>query len=126
MGWDVLHLTTRGRKSGAPRSVMLNYLREGSAFVVIGSNAGDDRNPLWWQNLKAQPDAEVRTGATRFAVRAREAQGAEREVLWGKVCARDRSYIEYGRRANRRIPVVVLERRDRDPSESAQGAGKPL
>ena len=108
-GWDVLLLTTRGRQSGERRSVTLNYLREGSALVVIASNAGDDRDPLWWRNLKANPDAEVRTGTTHFKVRAREAQATERELLWDKVVARDPSYAEYERRTKRRIPVVLLE-----------------
>ncbi|HAF12032.1 MAG TPA: nitroreductase family deazaflavin-dependent oxidoreductase [Chloroflexi bacterium] len=92
-----------------PRNVTLNDLREGSAFVVIGSNAGDDRDPLWWRNLKANPDAEVRTGTKRFRVRPREAQATERELLWDKIVARDASYAEYERRTKRRIPVVLLE-----------------
>jgi F420H(2)-dependent quinone reductase len=54
-GWDVLLLTTTGRKSGARRSVILNYFPHGSAFVVIASNVGADHDPLWWQNLKAHP-----------------------------------------------------------------------
>ncbi|HEV2010840.1 MAG TPA: nitroreductase/quinone reductase family protein [Candidatus Limnocylindria bacterium] len=108
-GWDVLLLTTRGRKSGEPRSVTLNYLREGSAFLVIASNAGDARDPLWWRNLKANPDAEVLTGTKRVRVRPREADGVERELLWDKVVARDASYAEYERRTKRRIPVVLLE-----------------
>jgi deazaflavin-dependent oxidoreductase (nitroreductase family) len=109
LGWDVLYLTTRGRKSGAPRSVTLNYCREGTAFVVVGSNAGDDHDPLWWQNLKAHPEAEVRTGTKRFAVRAREAEGVERQILWRKIVERDPAYADYERRTTRRIPVVVLE-----------------
>src|SRR6266404_3632222 len=69
MGWDILLLTTKGRKSGAPRSVTLNYFPHGGALVVIASNVGDDHDPQWWQNLKAHPDAEVRIGAKRIAVR---------------------------------------------------------
>jgi deazaflavin-dependent oxidoreductase (nitroreductase family) len=68
-GWDVLVLTATGRRSGAPRSVTLNYVRDGDAFVVVGSNAGDDRDPQWWENLKAHPNAEVRIGPKRVAVR---------------------------------------------------------
>jgi deazaflavin-dependent oxidoreductase (nitroreductase family) len=108
-GWDVLLLTTTGRKSGARRSVILNYFPHGSAFVVIASNVGADHDPLWWQNLKAHPDAEVRIGRKRAAVRAREAQDTERQLLWAKIVERDPSYAEYERRTKRRIPVVLLE-----------------
>ncbi|MDP9321339.1 MAG: nitroreductase family deazaflavin-dependent oxidoreductase [Chloroflexota bacterium] len=108
-GWEILLLTTRGRKSGEPRSVTLNFLRDGTAMVVIASNAGDDRDPLWWRNLKSNPDAEVRVGTKRSRVHAREAEATERELLWDKVVARDVSYAEYEQRTRRRIPVVVLE-----------------
>ena len=110
-GWDVLLLTTTGRKSGARRSVTLNYFRQDHALVVIASNAGDDRDPLWWQNLKAHADAEVRLGPKRVAVRAREAQATERQLLWARIVERDPAYAEYGRRTKRRIPVVLLEPR---------------
>jgi len=44
-------------------------------------------------------------------VRAREAEGAERETIWNAVVAKVPDYDEYRRRTSRRIPVVVLERR---------------
>ena len=110
-GWDVLLLTTTGRKSGARRSVTLNYFPDGSAFVVIASNVGADHDPLWWQNLKAHPDAEVRIGPKRVAVRARECRDTERQLLWAKIVARDPSYAEYERRTKRRIPIVALDPR---------------
>jgi deazaflavin-dependent oxidoreductase (nitroreductase family) len=110
MGWEVLYLTTRGRKSGAPRSVTLNYLTDSDRFVVVASNTGGDRDPSWWRNLKAHPNAEVIAARTRFKVRARETHGTERQLLWDKIVARDPAYAEYQRRTKRRIPVVVLER----------------
>src|SRR5437868_13010049 len=100
-GWDVLLLTTTGRKSGAPRRVTLNYFRHGDALVIIASNVGDDRDPRWWQNLKAQPDAEVRLGPKRVAIHAREAQDTERQLLWAKIVERDPAYAVYERRTKR-------------------------
>jgi len=91
--------------------VTLNYFPDGRAFVVIASNVGADRDPLWWENLKAYPEAQVRIGRRRIAVRAREAQATERQLLWAKIVARDPSYAEYERRTKRRIPVVLLEPR---------------
>lgn len=48
-----LLLITKGRKSGEPRSVGLTYIKDGDRFVVIASNAGDDRHPAWWLNLQS-------------------------------------------------------------------------
>ena len=59
VGLPVLELVTTGRKSGEPRSVLLNYLDAAAGYAVIASNAGDDRPPLWWLNLQANPEALV-------------------------------------------------------------------
>jgi deazaflavin-dependent oxidoreductase (nitroreductase family) len=109
-GMPVLLLTTTGRKSGAPRTTALTYLPRGDDFVVIASVLGEPRHPAWWLNLAAKPDATVQVGGTRHAVRARQAEGEEREALWRAVVAKTPDYDEYKARTSRRIPVVVLER----------------
>jgi deazaflavin-dependent oxidoreductase (nitroreductase family) len=109
MGMPVLLLTTTGRKSRAPRTTALTYLPRGDAMVVIASVLGEPRHPAWWLNLAADPVARVRVRDRTLAVRAREAQGAEREELWRAVVERTPDYAEYQARTTRRIPVVVLE-----------------
>lgn len=106
-----LLLNTRGRKTGQSRDVILNFLRDGGSFVVIASYGGEDRHPAWWQNLMANPEGSVLFDGKRIDVRAREADGAEREALWGRVIAADPTYVEYQQRTQRRLPVVVLEPR---------------
>src|SRR2546425_6014014 len=76
---DALLLTTTGRKSGERRDVALNYLPDGDSYIVVASYAGEDRDPAWWRNLKANPNAVMRVGGKRLGVRAREADGPERE-----------------------------------------------
>jgi deazaflavin-dependent oxidoreductase (nitroreductase family) len=106
----VLLLTVRGRKSGVGRDVVLNYVRDGECYVVFASHAGEDRDPPWWLNLRDAGEAEVMLEGERFRVRAREAEGAERERLWSEVKQRDDAYAEYEKRTARRIAVVVLDR----------------
>lgn len=108
-GVPVLLLTTKGRKSGEARTRPLLYLADGDAFVVAASFAGEPRHPAWWLNLLADPNASVQVGSCVVEVRAREAEGEERERLWRAIVARDASFAEYERRTTRRIPVVVLE-----------------
>ena len=105
----VLSLSVRGRKSGAAREVLLNYIRDGDRYVVFASHAGEEREPPWWLNLREAGEAEVMTPGERFRARAREAEGAERERLWSDVKQRDDAYAEYEKRTARRIAVVVLE-----------------
>jgi deazaflavin-dependent oxidoreductase (nitroreductase family) len=110
-GLPVLLLTTTGRKTGDPRTSALTYLPHGDDFVVIASVLGEPRHPAWWLNLAARPDASVQVGGTVHRVRARQAEGEERDALWRAVVAKMPDYDEYRARTSRRIPVVVLERR---------------
>jgi deazaflavin-dependent oxidoreductase (nitroreductase family) len=109
-GMDMLLLTTRGRKSGQPRTLPLACFPDGDRLVVVASNAGQDTDPAWWLNLKANPEAEVQFGRERFRVRARAAAGAERERLWPWLKQRNPMYARYEKKTARDIPVVVLER----------------
>jgi F420H(2)-dependent quinone reductase len=105
-----LLLSVRGRKSGVARDVVLNYVRDADRYVVFASHVGLDRDPPWWLNLRDAREGEVLVAGDRFRVKAREAEGAERERLWSEVTRRDDAYAEYEKRTARRIAVVVLER----------------
>ena len=105
---NALLLTTKGRKSGERRDVARNYMLDGDSYVVVAAYAGEDRDPAWWRNLKADPDAEVSVAGKRMKVRARESEGAERQGLWTAIVAKDPAYDEYQRRTKRRLAVVVL------------------
>jgi deazaflavin-dependent oxidoreductase (nitroreductase family) len=110
LGMPVLELTTVGRRSGRPRSVMLTSpIRDGPAVVVVASRGGDDRHPDWLLNLQAQPRVEValRNGPRRPMV-ARVADDAERERLWTQITRFHPRYAAYQRRTPREIPVVLL------------------
>jgi deazaflavin-dependent oxidoreductase (nitroreductase family) len=110
-----LLLTTRGRRSGRPRTVPLAYVEDGPLWVVVAANGGADRNPAWSLNLRADRSATVQVGATRTTVTSREASAAERIRLL--MLARSQSFLHwdlhryYDRMTPRSLPVVVLQRR---------------
>jgi deazaflavin-dependent oxidoreductase (nitroreductase family) len=108
-GNPVLLLTTTGRRSGEPRTVALAHLQKSETWVVIASFAGQPRHPGWWLNLLENPIAIVQKGSTVTEVRAREAEGTERERLWKAICEQEGGFAEYQTRTDRRIPVVVLD-----------------
>jgi F420H(2)-dependent quinone reductase len=124
-GLDMLLLTTTGRRSGEPRTVPLacfplrRVAEAGAAtpapdgdWVVVGSNNGQEREPGWWLNLQACPEAFVQLGGERWRARTRLASGAERERLWPELVRRNPAYARYAQRTSREIPVVVLARAD--------------
>jgi deazaflavin-dependent oxidoreductase (nitroreductase family) len=105
-----LLLTTKGRKSGQPRSIPLIYGEAGASYVVVASKGGMPSHPLWYRNLEAHPECELMVGARRVSARARVAEGAERARLWKQMAALYPPYDEYQVRAGARtIPVVVLD-----------------
>ncbi len=88
---------------------MIFYFPYQNSYVIVGSNAGDDRHPAWYLNLQSDPLAEIQIGRERRNVEARTAVGEERERVWSEIVREDRSYIEYQERTNRQIPVVILD-----------------
>ena len=107
-GVPILLLSVRGRKSGKLRTTPLMYTRDGDHLVLIASKGGDPRHPAWYLNLQGQ-EAEVQIGGEHRRVRARDAEGEERERLWAEMVALWPSYADYQQKTTRRIPVVVLE-----------------
>jgi F420H(2)-dependent quinone reductase len=105
----VLLLTTIGRKSGQARTQPLAYTQVGDGYAVIASKGGAAQHPLWYLNLRANPLAEVTVGRETRRVRARDAQGEERERLWRAFADLYPGYDRYAQKTSRRIPVVVLE-----------------
>lgn len=113
MGMPVVELTTTGRRSGEPRTVLLTAPVHGDgAYVVVASRGGDDRHPAWFLNLRADPDVEVAVqGGERVPMRARIAGPDERAQLWPRIAGEYRNYAGYQRSTDREIPLVHLEPR---------------
>ena len=65
-----LLLTTTGRRSGAPRTRALIYLKDGERLVVVASTGGSDHPPSWLLNLQAHPGVGVQIGLNKFSAQA--------------------------------------------------------
>lgn len=107
--WGTLRLTTTGRRSGAPRSVILGYVEDGPNLVTLAMNGWADGEPAWWLNLLAQPDADVVLANGTRRVRGRAAEGAERERLWARWRQIDKDLDAFAARRSTETAVVVLE-----------------
>jgi F420H(2)-dependent quinone reductase len=98
-----------GAKSGIGRTTPLVYVEDGDDLVLVASKGGYPRNPAWFHNLRAHPEATVQVGSRRRAVRARVAGASERDRLWPKAVAVYGGYEDYQERTDREIPLVILE-----------------
>ena len=100
-----------GAKSGRRRTTPLAYGVDGEDLVLVASKGGYPRNPAWFHNLLANPDTTVQVGSKRRNVRARVATKAQRDRLWKLMVGVYGGFEDYRRRAEREIPLVVLEPR---------------
>jgi deazaflavin-dependent oxidoreductase (nitroreductase family) len=99
-----------GRKTGLERITPLLCIVEDTRWIVIGSNAGDDRPPAWWLNLQHKPEVQVQYRRERVDVQAREVEDSEYDALWAKLQSAYPYYDNYRQRTDRKIPIVVLDR----------------
>jgi deazaflavin-dependent oxidoreductase (nitroreductase family) len=110
-GTTILLLTTVGRKSGEPRTTPLIHRTDGDRWVVVASKGGAPQNPSWFENLLANPDAEIQVKGEKVPVAAVTAEGEERTRLWSLMTEVWPAYDDYQTKTTREIPVVVFSRR---------------
>jgi deazaflavin-dependent oxidoreductase (nitroreductase family) len=104
-------LTTTGRKSDEPQTAATLYLRDGDRVILPASFGGRDENPLWYRNLKENPEVRVQIRAERLDLVARDATDSERDRYWPPLIRMYPPYRKYREAADRVIPLVVCEPR---------------
>ncbi|MBF6134374.1 nitroreductase family deazaflavin-dependent oxidoreductase [Nocardia otitidiscaviarum] len=110
-GKPVFRLIVPGRKSGAPRPVMLMLIRDGDDLLVCGSNGGNPGEPNWWKNLMAAGTAQVQVGPQTWPVAVRLVEDqAEYDRHWRTLVAGYPNFATYQALSPRRFPIAVLRR----------------
>ncbi len=107
-----MRLTTTGRRTGRTRQVVVGYFEDDGNLVTMAMNGWGAAEPAWWLNLQDHPEAIVQTRDGSRQVRARRAQGAERERLWSRWAEIDDNLEAYAARRPSETAVVVFEPRD--------------
>jgi len=111
VGRSLLLLTTVGARTGEPRTVPLIYSRDGDRYVVLASKGGAPTDPAWYRNLVSDPVVTVEVGAEIVKARATTVPpGAERDRLYAQHAVPMPAFLDYQKKTERVIPVVVLER----------------
>ena len=111
-GAPLLLLTTTGAKSGRKYTTPLMYLPDGDRMMIFASKGGAPTNPSWYHNLVAHPDATVEVGTQTFDVTASVVTGEERDRIYAEQSKRYPNFAEYQEKTTRRIPVIVLKRKN--------------
>ena len=111
-GTPVIILTTRGARSGEPRTSHLLGVPVGDTLAVIGTNFAEPRTPSWVHNLLVDPRATVSYRQSRIVVTAREVAGAEYEQIFAAAALLYPGYGAYRTRLSDRVPRVFVLRAD--------------
>ena len=109
-GLPVIIVTNRGWKTGAIRKTPLMRVVDGHNYILVASQGGSPTHPLWYHNLKADPNIEIRDKTESYAMRVREVVDAqERQRLWDIAVKAYPPYQAYQDKTDRVIPVFVAE-----------------
>ena len=104
----ILLLTTTGVKSGKARTTPLMFIEQDGSYVVVASNAGEDRHPAWYPNLRAAPEVTVQVRGDVSRMVASPLEGEERNQTFERFKASAKRYADYESKTSRAIPVVAL------------------
>ena len=116
-GRDVLLLVTTGAKSGLPRLSPLVHFTVDEKMLIVGSFEGNDVDPGWVHNLRANPRAHIEVGRAHidvgiesYDVTARELPRPERDAAYPKIVDIEPGFGVFEAKTKRVIPLFELRR----------------
>ena len=77
-GYPICIITFRGAKTGRTRRIPLIHVPDGDDLLLVGSQAGLDRDPVWVRSLRANPEITVTFQGRTRPYRAHELDPAFR------------------------------------------------
>lgn len=108
-GMKVVLMTMRGAKSGKIRKVPVMRVEHDGVYAAVASLGGAPKNPVWYNNLKADPKVSLQDGDIHGDYVAREIDGAEYDEWWPRAVAAYPPYAEYQTKTTRKIPLFLLD-----------------
>ncbi len=109
-GLPVIIVSHIGRNTNAVRKTPLMKVVDGNNYILVASQGGAPKHPVWYHNLKANSSVEIRDGDKLYDMTVREVSDlAERKRLWEIAVDAYPPYQEYQEKTERVIPVFISE-----------------
>jgi deazaflavin-dependent oxidoreductase (nitroreductase family) len=108
-GMPILLVEMKGARSGKNRTIPLMYVPHGDGFLLVASQGGAPKHPVWYHNLVAYPDVRITFGGQTKPMKARRVSDEEKAQLWPVCCEYYPPYQDYQDRTGRNIPVFLCE-----------------
>jgi deazaflavin-dependent oxidoreductase (nitroreductase family) len=118
-GFPICVVGMKGKKTGARREVALIFLPRGDDVIIVASQGGMEKNPVWYYNIAANPEVDImQPGGKKASYIARQVSEEEKAGLWPHIVSIYPDFDEYQARTDREIPVFLCE-----PAKGNQEAG---
>jgi len=107
-GFPICVVGMTGAKSGVRREVALIHIAKGNDIILIASQGGLEKNPVWYNNIKSNPEVDIMiAGGEKKDYRARQVSEEEKAQLWPHILSVYPDFDEYQARTDRAIPVFL-------------------
>jgi deazaflavin-dependent oxidoreductase (nitroreductase family) len=104
-GYPICVVATTGAKSGLVREIALIHLPIDNDILLVASQGGMEKNPVWYYNIKAHPQVAVTVAGNTRNMLARQVSDDEKRELWPHLLSLYPGFDEYQARTDRNIPV---------------------
>lgn len=108
-GMPIVLVKMKGAKSGKMKTIPLMYVPHEKGVVLVASQGGAPKHPVWYYNLVKNPEVEVTQGGSRKRLTARRVSDEEKAELWPTCVKHYPPYQQYQNRTERNIPVFLCE-----------------
>lgn len=106
-GMPILLVEMTGAKSGRTITIPLMYVPYKDGFVLVASQGGAPKHPVWYHNLVKHPAVRITYDGKTTPMTARLATDEEKAEVWPTCCEYYPPYQEYQDRTDRNIPVFI-------------------
>ena len=108
-GMPIILVEMTGAKSGKQKTVPLMYVPHDKGFVLVASQGGAPKNPVWYNNLIKNPQVVITHNGQSKQCMARRVSDEEKAALWSTCVEYYPPYQQYQDRTERNIPVFLCE-----------------
>ena len=108
-GREVMLVTMTGAKTGKERTIPLMYVPYKDGVILVGSQGGAPKSPVWVKSVQKNPDVVVQYKSKKMPLRAHQVDDAEKALVWPTCVEWYKEYDDYQNRTERNIPVFVCE-----------------
>ncbi|MDC0068387.1 nitroreductase family deazaflavin-dependent oxidoreductase [Gammaproteobacteria bacterium] len=108
-GMPIVLVEMTGASSGRRRTIPLMYVPHGDGFLLVASQGGATRNPVWYENLMKNPSVLITFEGKTTEMTARYLEESEKAAVWPTCVEFYPPYQNYQDRTDRQIPVFLCE-----------------